>query len=179
MTVLGAILAGGEARRFGSDKAQALLDGTRLIDRVAARLQAQSAALIVCGREDARFTCVPDCPEAGLGPLGGLNAALQYGAKHGFRAVLSAPCDVPDLPADIAQQLLGGGDNGELGNKAAIVASQPVIGLWPVELAETLEPFIANGGRSLYGFAEHVGAARVSVTPEIANVNRPEDLKRD
>eukprot|EP00611_Tribonema_gayanum_P009759 TRINITY_DN19634_c0_g1_i1.p3 TRINITY_DN19634_c0_g1~~TRINITY_DN19634_c0_g1_i1.p3 ORF type:complete len:108 (-),score=11.69 TRINITY_DN19634_c0_g1_i1:38-361(-) len=68
---LGAILAGGQARRFGSDKAQALYEGARLIDRVAAALAAQCEAVVVCGREEAGFACIPDWPESGLGPLGG------------------------------------------------------------------------------------------------------------
>ncbi|HSF13587.1 MAG TPA: NTP transferase domain-containing protein, partial [Erythrobacter sp.] len=50
--LLGAILAGGQARRFGSDKAQALYQGARLIDRVASALAAQCESVIVCGREE-------------------------------------------------------------------------------------------------------------------------------
>jgi molybdopterin-guanine dinucleotide biosynthesis protein A len=34
MTLLGAIIAGGEARRFGADKAAARLKGVALIDHV-------------------------------------------------------------------------------------------------------------------------------------------------
>ena len=49
--ILGAILAGGQARRFGSDKAQALWRGRRLIDHVADALGSQTTALVVCGRD--------------------------------------------------------------------------------------------------------------------------------
>ena len=38
MKTLGAILAGGGSRRFGSDKAAAWLDGRALIDHVAGRV---------------------------------------------------------------------------------------------------------------------------------------------
>lgn len=112
--------------------------------------------------------CLPDRPSAGLGPLGGLNAALHHAAGHGFTHVLSTGCDVPNLPPDLAETLAGEGP--------AIVQSQPVIGLWPAELAPRLEAFIAGGGRALYGFAESVGARQIGFDPPLMNVNRPEDL---
>ncbi|WP_285712627.1 molybdenum cofactor guanylyltransferase [Erythrobacter oryzae] len=166
--LLGAILAGGQARRFGSDKAQALFEGARLIDRVAAALSAQCAAVVVCGREEAGFACLPDWPEPGLGPLGGLAAALRHAGEQDFDGVLSAGVDVPDLPFDLATSLAGEG--------AAIVESQPVVGLWPVSAAPLLEAFLAGGGRSLYRFADHVGARRVELPRALMNVNYPEDL---
>ena len=105
MRVLGAILAGGQARRFGSDKALALLAGRALIDHVAAALGPQVEALVVCGREHQGSTSVPDRPAAGLGPLGGLAGALHYAREHGYDAVVSAPCDTPLLPDDFGGQV--------------------------------------------------------------------------
>ncbi len=165
---MGAILAGGQARRFGSDKAHAEYDGMRLIDRVADALGSQTQALIVCGREEPGFGSIPDRPEAGLGPLGGLNAALEFAIAKSFTHVLSAGVDIPNLPPDLVEQLAGEG--------AAIAESQPVVGLWPVALAELLDEYIAGGGRALYGFAEKSGARRVMVNPPLLNINRPEDL---
>lgn len=166
--ILGAILAGGQARRFGSDKAQAVWQGARLIDRVASALTAQCAGVVVCGREEPSFRCIPDWPEAGQGPLGGLAAALRHAGEQGFAHVLSAGVDVPDLPHDIVTLMAGKG--------AAVVESQPVVGLWPVAAAPVLEAFIAGGGRSLYRFGDHVGARRVDLPAPLMNVNFPEDL---
>lgn len=166
--VLGAILAGGQARRFGSDKAHVLYQGSRLIDLVFERMSVQCDAVVVCGRDEAGFDCVPDRPEAGLGPLGGINAALHHAAAGGFTHVLSAGCDVPNLPPDLAATLAGDGP--------AIVQSQPVVGLWPVELAPVLASFLEDGGRALYGFAEGVRARRVACDPPLMNVNTPGDL---
>lgn len=166
--LLGAILAGGKASRFGSDKAHALYEGARLIDRVAAALAAQCDAVVVCGRVEPGFACVPDWPEAGLGPLGGLAAALRHGAAGGFTHVLCAGVDVPDLPHDLIASLAGEG--------AAIVESQPVVGLWPVAAGAALEAFMDGGGRSLYRFADHEGARRIALPAPLMNVNRPEDL---
>lgn len=167
--LLGAILAGGQARRFGGDKAQALYQGTRLIDRVAGALAAQCESVVVCGREEPGFACLPDWPEPGLGPLGGLAAAMRHAQEAGFSDVLSAGVDVPDLPHDLAATLAG--------ESAAIVESQPVVGRWPVSVGPMLEDFLAQGGRSLYRFADHVGARRVELAAPLMNVNRPEDLR--
>jgi len=166
--LLGAILAGGQARRFGSDKAQALYEGARLIDRVAAALAAQCESVVVCGREEPGFVCIPDWPEAGLGPLGGLAAALRHAEAGGFSHVLSAGVDAPDLPHDLAATLAGEG--------AAIVESQPVVGLWPVAAGPALEAFLGDGGRSLYRFADAIDARRAELPTALMNVNRPEDL---
>jgi len=171
MRILGAILAGGKAQRYGSDKAQALYRGERLIDRVARALLAQCEALVVCGREEPGFTCIPDLPRPGMGPLGGLNAALHYGHENGFDLVLAAPCDIPDLPRDLVSELYGDG--------AALVASQPVVGLWPAALAEALDRFVLGDRLAVMAFADAVGARRVEIHPPLSNVNRPEDLPED
>ncbi len=165
---LGAILAGGSARRFGSDKAHALFDGKRLIDRVARTLGQQAAQIAVCGREENGFLCLADRPETGIGPLGGLNAALHHAKSHDFTHVLSAPCDTPVLPHNLSRSLIGEG--------SAIAQDQPAIGLWSVDLAPVLDAFISSGGRSLYRFAEHVSARQIAFDAPILNINRPEDL---
>jgi molybdopterin-guanine dinucleotide biosynthesis protein A len=103
--LLGAILAGGRSRRFGSDKAEVMLNGRTLFAHVADALRPHCDALVVCGRTHHEMTSLEDRPHAGLGPLGGLCAALAFGKEAGFTAVLSAPCDVPDLPTDLYDRL--------------------------------------------------------------------------
>ena len=166
--MLGAIIAGGKSTRFGSDKAYARHNGQRLIDLVGSALAAQCDALTVCGREEHGFECLPDRPEPDVGPLGGLNAALHFAKSNGFDAVLSAGCDIPNLPDDLAVSLAGQGP--------AIVRNQPVVGLWPVSLWDDLDEFLKEGGRALYGFAERVAAREVELATPLMNVNRPEDL---
>ena len=168
MRVLGAILAGGEARRFGRDKARAEWNGKPLVDWVTEALEAQCETVVMCGREEAGFQYLSDQPEPGLGPLGGLYAALCHASQHGFSHVLSAGVDAPNLPHDLIETLAGEG--------AAIVESQPVGGLWPSDLTEALAAYLAEDRRSLYGFAEWVGARRIALDPPLLNINRPEDL---
>ena len=168
---MGAILAGGQSRRFGSDKALALYNGEPLIEHVFRRVRAQTESAVIVGRSDVGHISICDEPAPGLGPLGGLNGALIYARDDGFDAVLSAGVDVPNLPEDLVETLSGEG--------AAIVRSQPVVGLWPVELADELGAFLEEGGRALYGFAERIGARQVAFDPPLMNVNEPKDLGRD
>jgi len=168
--LLGAVLAGGKATRFGSDKALALLDGRPLIEHAIAALEPYVAQIVVCGREDKRWTCLADRPAPDLGPLGGLAAALLCAQDQGFDAVLSTGCDMPSLPADLAEALIGEGP--------AIVAGQQLIGFWPASLADRLIDHLEHcSSRSIRGWMA-VASPREIVPPgdPLPNINRPEDL---
>lgn len=168
--ILGAILAGGRSRRFGSDKAAAMLNGVALLDHVIARLRPQVDALVICGRDVAGMTCIADRPSSDLGPLGGLNAALRHGAIHGFATVISVPCDTPILPADLAGRLVP--------HAPAVAAAIPVIGAWPTALAGDLDAYLAMAvDRSMRHWASTCGAQPIEL-PVLDNVNSPADLAR-
>jgi molybdenum cofactor guanylyltransferase len=168
MRILGAILAGGQSRRFGSDKAEALFEGKALLDHVADALRPQTAELVIAGREWPGLTSVADIPEAGLGPLGGLAGALDYAERNGFDFVLSCGCDLLGVPVDLAIQL---------GAAPAIFDDLPIIGLWPAELANILPQWLSDpANRSVYRFADYVGAPRVVTPATLTNVNRVSDL---
>lgn len=170
MKLLGAVLAGGRSSRFGSDKAEALFDGARLLDHAVAALGKQCDAVMVIGREDARYDCAPDLPAPDLGPLGGLAGALGQAERHGFDAVLTCSVDNVALPDDLTALLVPG---------PAVIAEQPTIGFWPTGLLKPLLAFIdTDPKRSLRGFAAHVGARMVPSPVPIANINRPEDLEQ-
>ena len=168
MTILGAILAGGASRRFGSDKAVALLNGRPLLDHVRERLAGQCDAVIVVGRAWPGLTAVADRPAHGLGPLGALAGALHHAAAHGHGAVLTSGCDLPDLPTDLCHRL---------GTPPAVIAGQPLLGLWPVGLLPRLDAYLADTtDRSMRGWIGAIGARQVTLDRTIANVNRIEDL---
>jgi len=165
--ILGAVLAGGRSSRFGSDKALALLDGTSLMERAIATLSRQCRAVVVVGREDAPVPCLPDWPAPGMGPLGGLAAALHFARERGFTQVLSLPVD----------GLVGEGLLGQLYPGPSYVASQPVIGLWPVEICRTIEVLLRGDGRhSLRALAQACDARAVELAQPPANINTPQDL---
>ncbi len=169
--ILGAVLAGGAARRFGSDKAMALLDGRPLIQHVLAALGKQVDTVVVAGRSVAGYEALADRPGPGLGPLAGLCAALHHAARNGFDAVVSVSCDTPLLPDDLVARLAA--------EAPSQVEGHYLIGCWPAALAGVLDAHLAGTqDRSLRGWGRRVGARAVRFAQEIANVNRPEDLER-
>lgn len=169
--ILGAVLAGGRASRFGSDKALALLDGKPLIGHAVAGLRRHAQAVVVCGREWPYMTCLADRPEPGQGPLGGLNAALHHARLHGFDAVITTGCDMPDFPDAAAQALLDGAG-------AAILDRHHLAALWPADLADRLDRHMADTpDRSLFGWIARV-RPRVVTLPGIVmpNINHVGEL---
>lgn len=170
--ILGAILAGGQARRFGSNKALARWNGATLIEHVAAALSQQVDALVVCGGDTAPngIPLLQDCPEDGLGPLGGLAAALAHAEAHGFAGVVSAGCDTPVLPDGLVGRLRAAGG-------ASCLATNPIIGWWPIDIAASLIRHVATDPhRSMRGWARAAGATEVTIPEFIANINTAEDL---
>lgn len=165
---LGAILAGGQSRRFGSDKLLARIDGRPLIDHVCAAIAPQVDAIVLCGGRWPGLTTIDDRPDAGLGPLGGLNAALHHAARQGFAAVLVVPIDVHPLPADLRTRL---------GTAPAVLAGQWAVGLWPAALSPALDAHLADGHRSMRSWIGASGARRVDDDAlGLRNINRPDDL---
>lgn len=170
VSILGAILAGGAARRFGSDKAAAAIAGHAMIEHVAARLAPQCDALVVVGRSWPGIASVADRPRPGLGPLGGLAGALFHAQETGHTLVLTSGCDLPDLPDGLSALLSPG---------PAVVQGQPLLGLWPAGLTEPLIAWLDGGGdRAMRSWIAQAGARRVPPSHCPHNINTPEDLAR-
>jgi molybdopterin-guanine dinucleotide biosynthesis protein A len=168
--LLGVVLAGGQARRFGRDKALATLAGIALLDHAAQALRPFTDDIAIVGRDSPAYVSIADWPAAGLGPLGGLCGALLHARDRDFDAILSLPCDTPSLPAGLLGDLAGR-------SVASFVATTPVIGLWPCALADRLSVYLDHGGNlAVRAWAEEIGAEALDGWPPIPNVNRPDDL---
>jgi molybdenum cofactor guanylyltransferase len=166
--ILGAVLAGGQAIRFGSDKALAELGGHTLIARAVDALSGLCDHVVVVGRETAPAPTLPDWPAAGMGPLGGIAAALRYAEDADYAEVLTCGVDSVDLPPDLVALLAPA---------PAFLADQPVVGLWPANAAATVSAILEGEGRhSMLAFAGAIGARAVKSPREPANINTPADL---
>lgn len=166
---LGAVLAGGKARRFGSDKAEALLHGRALIEHALDALRPHCDALVIVGRRSPLAPWVEDWPGPDAGPLGGIGGALDHALRHGFDQLLTCPVDCVRLPADLRALLEPA---------PACLAEQPVVGLWPARAAAAIEEMLFSETRhSVYGFAERIGARLVNTGTRTININTPADLE--
>jgi len=98
VTLSAAILAGGQARRFGGrDKSALLVDGRSIRDRQIAELATLTSDILIIGGPDGRADRIPGC-----GPLGGLHTALLE--SKGDRTIVIA-CDMPYVPAAMLRHL--------------------------------------------------------------------------
>lgn len=189
---VGAILAGGLARRMGGgDKPLRAIGGRTVLARIVDRLTPQVARLMLNANDDPRrfgdfclpvvADSLPDHP----GPLAGVLAALDWAAAAdpAIAWVVTAPGDAPFVPHDLVARL-----HAERLRQATVFAcagsqgrTHPVIALWPVAIREKLRRAVAEQGmRKIDLFTQQGGCATAEwpakpVDP-FFNVNTPEDL---
>ncbi len=185
MRIFGIILAGGQARRMGTDKALVPLAGQALICHVLARFASQVEALALSANGDpARFAwlSLPVLPDdTSHGPLSGILAALTWAAPLGATAVASVPVDGPFLPPDLVPRLCLAAEPGGTALAASPNGWHPTYGIWPVTLAPALAAFLASGAKArIRDFATTQGAGIASFPDDLAfaNANTPDDLAR-
>jgi len=165
--ILGAVLAGGASRRFGSDKALAPMGGTPMLDHVVKTLTPQVAEVVICGRSWANLRTLPDASADRIGPLAGLESALRYAAANRFDAVLTTPVDVVPLPHDLIAHLAG--------PRPAVFEDQWLIGYWPAALHAPLARFLATGNRRWRAWLDDAGADRIPEPHPLHNLNTREE----
>ena len=183
MNHVAAILAGGEGRRLGADKAMVDIAGTPMIAHVRRALRADSLAVV--GHADAAAllgaTFLSDPDVAVRGPLKGVLAALEWAAGQHAEWLVTAPCDVPLLPADFSDKLVNAAQ--AAGAEAAHVATSDgphaLCAVWRPSLAKKLKDDLARGiHRAVRDVSP--GAVRVMFADSEAflNVNTRDDLAR-
>ncbi|MCX7673512.1 MAG: molybdenum cofactor guanylyltransferase [Thiobacillaceae bacterium] len=178
------ILAGGRARRLGGrDKGLIPLCGRPLSAWVIERLRPQVDAIVLsANRNLAAYAALghpvlADALPGHAGPLAGIAAAA--GALRSAW-LLTAPCDCPFLPDDLAARLLAGAC---AGGHAAVYAADPERAHYCVQLLRSdllprLRAYLDAGGRAAGAWLTSVGAAAVRFEDAQAffNVNTPHDL---
>ena len=186
MSLLGAILAGGGSRRFGSPKTLARLHGKPLWRVAAERLETvcDDVVAVVNHPGVARAVEVETLPDRRplLGPLGGLDAALARARRDGHEAVLVLAVDMPWAGTTALRRLAGAWrEHGRvcLPRAGPPFGFHPLCGVYP---AASLEPL----ARALSARSIEAGAFARSLNPllvdtglppsALRSVNRPGDL---
>jgi molybdopterin-guanine dinucleotide biosynthesis protein A len=183
--ILGVVLAGGQSRRFGADKADAQLNGSRLIERVVTRAGPQTGVLAISGRDYGLGLPVIGDALPSEGPLTGVLSALQWAEDAGFTAVATFSCDAPFFPLDVVARL-GAKLSPGLGCSFASAGAtrHPVFALWRTSVLGRLETIYADGTRSLMAAQDQIGAVAVAFGRGQApggdpffNINRQDDQR--
>ncbi|MFC5428563.1 molybdenum cofactor guanylyltransferase MobA [Paraburkholderia denitrificans] len=199
--ITGLVLAGGRGQRMGgADKGLQLLHGQPLAAHVLARLAPQAGALAISANRHRDVYAalgapwhaavladtLPDFP----GPLAGLLAGLQA-AKTPW--LLTAPCDSPWLPADLAARLAAAvlaqdadiatvvttnATGNSTGDSAGNSTLHPVFALVRTSLADDLAAFLGAGERKVRAWYARHKTVEVNFADERAfyNINSLQEL---
>ncbi|MGF6608688.1 molybdenum cofactor guanylyltransferase MobA [Paraburkholderia tuberum] len=169
--ITGLVLAGGRGTRMGGvDKGLQPLHGEPLAAHVLRRLAPQTGPLMISANRHPdtyaalgapyRATLVADTLPDFPGPLAGMLAGLR---AAGTAYLLSAPCDSPWLPADLAARLADALDANHADIAAVTTVDtggetslHPVFALMRTAVADDLAAFLASGERKVRAwYARH------------------------
>ncbi|MBO0763302.1 MAG: molybdenum cofactor guanylyltransferase MobA [Hyphomicrobiaceae bacterium] len=172
-SVTGVILAGGQSRRMGGgDKGLLDLAGKPMLAHVTARLAPQVGRVAINANGDpARFAAfslpvVADTMPGFAGPLAGVLAGMRWSQANAPAAgwIATAPGDAPLLPVDLVARCLEALKQrpGAIALAQSAGEVHPVIGLWPVALADDLEARLAAGVRKVLDWTDRHGTVPVA-----------------
>ncbi|WP_308495477.1 molybdopterin molybdotransferase MoeA [Duganella margarita] len=198
--VTGLVLAGGRGTRMGRvDKGLQPFRGSTLVAHVLARLKPQAASVAInANRNLPQYQMVagespvlPDFLEGFAGPLAGLQIGLQFCPTE---LLLTAPCDSPFFPLDLAERLhaamaVQDADlamavtmerDPEQSDAAPYRQPHPVFSLIKASVLPQLDAYLETGGRRMEGFFKSLRVAEVLFDDSAAfgNINTLEDLHR-
>ena len=186
------ILAGGQSRRLGRDKAVEPIGGLPLIRRVIERVeQVASEVLVVVadssrGEElplDPRHQVVPD-RYPGTGSLGGIFSGLDAASNPW---VVAVACDMPFLNLSLIGRMLALREDMDVVVPLIEGRPEPTHALYAKACLPFIEPKLLDRQLKISGFYDQV---RVHYVPEeevasmdpqflsFFNVNTPEDLDK-
>ncbi|SMB55680.1 molybdopterin-guanine dinucleotide synthase [Serratia proteamaculans] len=183
--ITGIILAGGRATRMGGeDKGLVQVAGIPLYQYVLSRLRSQVGQVAIsANRNQERYResglpIVSDLTPDFSGPLAGMLAGLKHASTEWVAFV---PCDVPDFPATLVDQLWQ-----QKGRALAAYANDgerahPTLALLHTSLVPQLEEYLARGERKLMLFLNAAGAKQIAFSGQqtaFHNLNAREDCLR-
>lgn len=184
VTVDGLILAGGQSRRMGQDKAHLEIAGLSLLEHHIKLMRPKVAHLFVAANHVLKERHVADVIEIedyfadAQGPLSGILSGLHTSNAE-YLWVMS--CDNFGLSADVLDMLYSALN--ESGSDIACIEvdgrSQPLIALLKVHLKASLDSYMANGARAVLRWYDSVDVVTVKIKSDNQryNMNTIEDFE--
>lgn len=177
MQAAGFVLVGGHSSRMGRDKALLPLKSGLLIQDIAAKVAAVADTVAVVGQPERYrhlgLDCLPDL-RSGMGPLGGIEAALESG--RGELNVIVA-CDMPGLETDWLHRLLLTARESD----ALCVASRerngvvhPLCAVYRSNCLRTVQKALDAGRLCLLDLVRGLGASMLEISTTVWNINTPQ-----
>ena len=175
----------------GGDKCLRPLGGRPILAHVIERLRPQARHLVINANGDpARFAAfglqvAADAVDGFPGPLAGVLTGMLWARAAAPAAVdiVTMPTDTPFVPRDLVARLRAARDaaGAELACAASDGHAHPVVGLWPVRLADDLRRALVEEDIrkvDVWTARHRLATATFAIEPvdPFFNANRPEDL---
>ena len=113
VSILGVILAGGQARRMGGiDKGRLKIGDASILEITTKSLSFQLDKIVLNANGDLRrfsdleIQVIPDTIKGYVGPLAGILSGMRFAEKNGFTSILTVASDTPFFPADLVVNYL-------------------------------------------------------------------------
>ncbi|MDF2439153.1 MAG: molybdenum cofactor guanylyltransferase [Abditibacteriota bacterium] len=188
-----AILAGGQSRRMGTDKATLRVGQSTLLERTAHMARVVVSNVLIVGRErplgwpqSLSDVCFIADEHPHSGPLGGLQSALKALApedgSNDRTKVLLLACDLPRVNESALQWLCqaaasSAATHGTIVNNAGQL--EPLFSVYNWAVEPLVEQQMQSGRRSMHGLIAGgdftVVGAPAWLAPLLANLNTPEE----
>ena len=193
-TPLGAILAGGASRRFGSPKALATVGGRTIGERLCDALREAVGHVVLVTNEPELYVDLqlPSRPDGhpGAGPVAGIETALRWAEEEERPGALVAACDMPFLNPKVLRLFVDcsrGSSPDAVAVRMDDGRNPPLCAYLSVRCLPAVERVLAGEDRSVRALlasvattwlpAEEVARFRDPETM-FFNVNTPDDLRR-
>jgi molybdopterin-guanine dinucleotide biosynthesis protein A len=186
VSLAGVIVAGGESRRMGRDKATLPLpDGSgTMVERVVDVVSQRCSPVYVMAAPGQPLPALPvqilRDEVRGLGPLPATGRGLRAAAAAGARYAFVAAVDMPSLRVDLIEELF----RLAVETDAEVVLpwdgrSHYLAAIYRTDLADRIDALVAAGARKMSDLIDASDSQQIVLTDSAAltNVNSEDDLR--
>ena len=175
------VMAGGQSRRMGRDKAYLPVDGHPLIEHVCDQLRPHFRQILISAASEDGYgflgaPVVVD-PVAGEGPLRGIASALRA-SEHDTNLVMA--CDIPSLDVGLLRHMLRLAPGSDcVVPRTAEGHSEPLLAIYRRSALEAIDEVLRSGSRRIRDAHDRCDTRYVDLAPgrEPANLNTPDEYR--
>ncbi len=180
--LVGVVLAGGTARRYGTEKALLQWKGKTFLEIAAQRLERICEPIVVSVDKPGRFDgwCqwreIPDIEPGGGAAVGILSVLRVFSGC----AALVVPVDMPLIPESLLRRLIR--RRGDVNAVALKVQRrwQPLVGIYEPEAAPVIEKCLRENEKKIVAILRRLKVRSVPAREEekrfLLNINTPQDF---